>query len=107
LGGSYGGDEEGAQTTWTVSRLPWCAGDEPGCGAERRKETTMNVVRDFLGNEITHGASVVYAVRHGSRVMLRKGTVISVSPRLRVRVTLEGKTRITWVRDPQRVVVIR
>ena len=67
----------------------------------------MDAVRDFLGNEITHGASVVYAVRHGSRVMLRKGTVISVSPRLRVRVTLEGKTRITWVRDPPRVVVIR
>ena len=67
----------------------------------------MNVVRDFLGNEITHGASVVYAVRHGSRVMLRKGTVISVSPRLRVRVTSEGKARIAWVRNLQRVVVIR
>jgi len=107
LGGSYGGDEEDAQATWTVSRSPWCAGDEPGCGAERRKETTMNVVRDFLGNEITHGASVVYAAKHAGTPVLRKGTVISVSPRLRVRVTLEGKTRITWVRDPPRVVVIR
>jgi len=74
---------------------------------KRRKETKMGAVIDFLGNEITHGASVVYAVRHGSRVLLRKGTVISVSPRLRVRVTLEGKARIVWVRDPQRTVVVR
>ena len=67
----------------------------------------MDAVRDFLGNEITQGASVVYAAKHAGKPTLRKGTVSSVSPRLLVRVMSEGKARTAWVRDPQRVVVVR
>jgi len=65
----------------------------------------MDTVRDFLGNEITPGATVVYATRGG--VTLRKGTVISVSPRLLVRVELDEKSRRVWIRDSRRVVVVQ
>jgi len=64
----------------------------------------MDAVRDFLGNEITLGATVVYATVGAT---LRKGTVISVSPRLLVRVKSDGKARTAWVRDPRRVVVVQ
>jgi hypothetical protein len=67
----------------------------------------MSVVRDFLGNEITPGATVVYATVYDGGATLRKGTVISVSPRLLVRVKSDGKARTAWVRDPRRVVVVQ
>ena len=64
----------------------------------------MDAVTDFLGNEITHGASVVYAAKHAGTPVLRKGTVISVSPRLLVRTTAGEKAWTAWVRDPRRIV---
>jgi len=67
----------------------------------------MNVVRDFLGNEITPGATVVYATVGERGAVLRKGTVINVSPRLRVRIKSDEKTRTAWIRDPRRVVVVQ
>jgi len=67
----------------------------------------MNAVRDFLGNEITPGAIVVYAGKHAGTATLRKGTVISVSPRLLARTTAGEKAWTAWVRNPQRVVVVR
>ena len=67
----------------------------------------MDAVRDFLGNEITVGVTVVYATVAEGGAMLRKGIVINVSPRLRVRVKSDGKARTAWIRDPRRVVVVQ
>jgi len=67
----------------------------------------MDAVRDFLGNEITVGVTVVYATVGEGGAMLRKGIVINVSPRLRVRVKSDGKARTAWVRDPRRVVMVQ
>jgi len=67
----------------------------------------MNAVRDFLGNEINVGATVVYATVGEGGAMLRKGVVINVSPRLRVRIKSDGKALTAWVRDPRRVVVVQ
>jgi len=67
----------------------------------------MDAVRDFLGNNVTAGATVVYATVGRGGAMLRKGIVITVSPRLRVRVKSDGRARTASVRDPRRVVVVQ
>ena len=64
-------------------------------------------MNDFLGNAITHGATVVHAANHAAAETLRKGTVIAVSPRLLVRTTAGEKAWTAWIRDPLRVVVVR
>jgi len=66
--------------------------------------------RDFLGQTITVGATVVYPVRHHGEHTFRKGVVLEVTPRVCVRGTGPGRNNKirTWtlVLDPWRMVVV-